>query len=778
VLELPAIMDYQDPEDPSFVATIYQDDRFEETKTVYAIPSAPRVRRDSNGDPVFKLVVYKFSNDDLEEDEGMPEGGGYVMLDVDLSISAEHRERMLTAVAADRGVDAVTLGSPEFVDGEVRFLTVRDPNLVVAEAPPSPKDPVKTGEEIRGHLGVAKPSLMAGMVAGFTATLTPAGATFFQKTLIGEDGKPVQGLPPVRVEYDIRFWARLPEIHVRADAKFDKVRTEFASVWHDFEGRSCNEGISSTTEHYWDSVVASQSIDMEFDFGTLPADDPARVEIRQFVMGELTKWLQSNVLELTPNDDPVFADMDDIYKSHDDVYRLRTSHTGVSSDFHLDIRETSIGEKRLFPNGALDPLFGGETPDDIERFVQEISLDNEFFQKVVVEPLAYVDWAAVPIASVEVDIRYQGDDAESRTFTFAKDSTARRRVIFDRVNRDRRYEYRYRVHYRADGQDRSFESKWATTNARELDVTVAETGVVAVDINLGTMRWGQVVDAVTVEFEYSDPANDIDRVVGSKTYTKESNTPRDRWSEEIFAPATGTLTATATWTLKDGDQIVEELEVGDNREITLHAPRVPTVDAEVIVRNVDAVELVVLDMRTVEDDPEDVESVSFEIRPEAGQSTSLSSWAPMVPAGSARQWQYRYLIIPRGDDEPTQQGPGTNGAWSPPIEHGLTQVVTPDLPMGLVSQSVKISPRRVAFGDDLLAVSVVVTYASPDGSIIETFDETFESGSSATFDFQMRKGDLESFAVDWVATYHMAEGDKTIEGTSRTTFVGLPATPN
>jgi hypothetical protein len=94
----------------------------------------------------------------------------------------------------------------------------------------------------------------------------------------------------------------------------------------------------------------------------------------------------------------------------------------------------------------------------------------------------------------------------------------------------------------------------------------------------------------------------------------------------------------------------------------------------------------------------------------------------------------------------------------------------------MVRKSIKISSAKVNF-EEVVAVSVVAIYRSPDGSIVERFDETLEAKGSLNWEFDVRKRDVENLVVDWKATYFLVEGEHTEAGKATGSFISLPAGP-
>ena len=77
MLKVPAFQYYED-----LRVTVFQDDTL--WWKFYLLPDYVSIRRDVNGDPVFLLVKYAFSDQDRDENEELPRGGGLVAFDIEL----------------------------------------------------------------------------------------------------------------------------------------------------------------------------------------------------------------------------------------------------------------------------------------------------------------------------------------------------------------------------------------------------------------------------------------------------------------------------------------------------------------------------------------------------------------------------------------------------------------------------------------------------------------------------------------------------------------------
>src|SRR5436309_992422 len=79
--------------------TAYQDDLM--WWKFYLIPDYVSIRRDVNGNPVFLLIKYAFSDEDRARNSNLPVGGGFMVFDVELSAAEEDLDAITKVLQAD-----------------------------------------------------------------------------------------------------------------------------------------------------------------------------------------------------------------------------------------------------------------------------------------------------------------------------------------------------------------------------------------------------------------------------------------------------------------------------------------------------------------------------------------------------------------------------------------------------------------------------------------------------------------------------------------------------
>lgn len=547
----------------------------------YAIAEIPTIRKDANNNPVFLLTKYRFSDDDLNDNPALPKGGGYLLFDVELGMRTDQRQRLMDHLnervkeiwrrrqqalghliegeSGEFSGPQVELAMPEWTGGKTKFYVVDDPNLV------------------KGRIADEAPSLIGSNTAIFNATLTPAGATYMQKTLTDPGGEGGTDLANVQVQYEVKFWGRLPPASISARADFDKAFHAVSSVRHDYEGRGCDEDISKTYEHYWAYMKETDAVSVKIDTGTCELDDDAVKELRMFVMQQLTKWIEETMLEKLEPGDMSFTDIADIYKSSDDVYRLKSQSQVVKKDFRMNVELTTVTEKTLYPQATLAPFFKDRSAEEMRQFVRELDLNDPLFKDVQVNVRAFADWSMETIAFVKVDVAYEDD---VRSFNFTTDAPEPKQFNWGLKNDNREYKYRYAVGYKGAGDRPAFESDWLPEKTTQLNIPVPATGRLAIEMVAGNIDWKDVVDQVQIQLRYGDSANDVPEESFTAIITQE--TPSAQWTRDIFAPRERPVKYIQTFFLKDEQQIVlPEAESTGNR-IVINEPLVLTLNTSIV----------------------------------------------------------------------------------------------------------------------------------------------------------------------------------------------------
>ena len=512
--------------------TVYRDDtswfRF------YVLAKYPRIRLNEEGDPVFLLVKYALSDEDRENDPKLPAGGGYMNFDIEFTVEPEKLENVrlelqewvdqewerlrngtgdekkLPGVADAEAPPAVDFGTPTFTEGTVRMDAPQSEVLVEA------------------RVAEGKPSLLSDNLAVFSMDLSPAGATFMEKTLLGNDGTTVTDLTPVQVRYDLSFQARLPPVRitVTADSRriYEQVRKymDGAGVDKCTSYRFQNSDITTETAHSSGliKVVIDQSTNLDKELVS---------ELTGYALETMQNMIESKFFTDEPEDAyvPDFPDgpppevvEKEKARRHSRRRRkenprkyLRKNYDKSTMRLELNIEQRSVVDWTIHPQATLETFFTGRSSEDLKKFVRSISLDDPFYQHLNLTVTPHSDIGPDrPVEAVTIDVRYEGKDdngqrqTKEKSFTFtSRESQSWNPSL---IGGEREYEWRQRVKFR----DREFSpySEWQKTTASHLNIE-ALSGDLEIRAEAGDLDFEELIDQVQVKIAYEDPERGIVR---------------------------------------------------------------------------------------------------------------------------------------------------------------------------------------------------------------------------------------------------------------------------
>lgn len=717
----------------------------------YPLPEVPRIRKNRKGRPVFLLTKYAFSDQDREADPDLPTGGGYLNLDVVFALTpeqeAEVRQRLQQLVEDEwnrrRGIDAtdedyrytgpeVELAAPQWMDGAVKFHVVNDPNLV------------------KGKLSEGKPSMFGANNAIFNATLTPAGATYFQRTLVNPDGGGID-LTPVQVEYELSFMRRLPPARILIYGSVREIYHAVSELVHDYEDNFWSEDDFSTNESYSEYLDRSEAVTIRIDTGEYAADSDEIEELRNFAMGQLTKWLQESIFDRVTQFDPTYPDVADVYSKESDVYRLKKIDQVASSRLYINITQTGLVEHTIHPQATLESFFSGMTPEQIAQHVREVDLEDDFFKTLSLNVKAFADYSEVTY--VKVDIDYAG---EIKSFTFNNDDDAP--GSWDPRLRDgnREYRYRYEVAFKSN-PNATLSTGWQTEKTRELNINVGRPGQLALDVLAGQVDWENLIEQVQVTVSYEDRRNDIDKE--STTLILKKDGPSAGYNRWLYKPQEEPVRWQAKYFLKSGQEMESDRMTTTDRQIVINDTFVDILQVVVVpAGQVEAVNQAIVDLR-YQDSSGYRATKTFSIsRPDF-----FAVWKVPLISPNQRGWEWRRIAL-------YKDGTHDESGWEQ-MDGSQTLAVSWESPPYL---NVSVNPVLVKF-DRAPVVEVTLTYK---GRVVE-------GESPATFLFEEKKKQTWTLRVeddsitdyDWEVTYYTEPESVIRKGASNKRTFLVPRTP-
>ena len=201
-------------------ANIYPDDS--DLLTWYFVPDRPSLALDSDGKPLFSMVMYRRDVGELSEEERRSRlGGGILSLTTELRLTDENEALLRQEIAKDADLHARlskdrTYGRwwrdeiREDVDElaaalKLSALPVTDGTVTIAILAEEGSQPAESREFTANIVGAGKVSMVGAQRASFQAKLTLDGAVLLWNML-------EQNLPGIRVAYELTFQHRLDAV--------------------------------------------------------------------------------------------------------------------------------------------------------------------------------------------------------------------------------------------------------------------------------------------------------------------------------------------------------------------------------------------------------------------------------------------------------------------------------------------------------------------------------------------------------------------------------------
>lgn len=726
--------------------TVYRDDAMRHK--FYAFPAAPRIRLNKNDRPVFLLTKYAFSDQDREENDDLPVGGGFVNLDVVYALTSEQGVEVQTRLqnlvedewARRRGLDRTSddfqykgpdaeLGTPQWVDGAVRFHVIDDANL------------------IKGKMSEGKPSMLGPNNAIFNATLTPAGATFFERTLTDPDGTGID-LTPIQVEYDLTFKRRLPPARIRVYGSVREVYTAISELDHDYDSHFWSEDDFTTNESYSESLYRSEVVSISIDTGEYAADSDEIEELRSFALGQLTSWLQDNLFERLTKFDPSYPDMEDVYSKEEDVYRMKKIEQVVNSRLYIDIKQTGIVDQTIHPQATLESFFGDLTKEQIAEHVRVVDLEDDFFKTLALEVNAFADYTE--IAFVKVDVEYETDEGlKTNSFAF-ENADAGAQLWNPRLfSGSRDYRWRYEVGYKSDPGD-IVVTDWQDSRSRQLMVNVGSPGKLDIDILAGQVDWQNLIEQVQVTMSYEDSRNDVEKE--EETFILTSDIPSTNYQRWIYKKQEQPLKWSAKYFLKNGQEVELTNQEADGSQIIINDTFVDILDVIVVPSgHISAINQVIVDLRY-----KDQSGYSNITHVSISQDNFFFSWKVPLKDKTQKDWEWKQLVLYKDGTHSETSWKKMTGDQS----GSQTLLIHWDSPPTI---EITVNPALLKF-DAAPVIEVNLTYKG----------ETIEGESPMTFVFEekkkqkwvMRVEDESVKEYDYEITYYVDPVAVTKTGTS------------
>lgn len=239
------------------------------------------------------------------------------------------------------------------------------------------------------------------------------------------------------------------------------------------------------------------------------------------------------------------------------------------------------------PQGLFSTMIEGL---DLERSIKEVSLDDDFFKRLVATVSMGTNLEAAGVSSIAVNLEYPSErlpteepmhvdgfvfspnNLESKTFTT---------WLNDRKSLD--YRYKMDVFFRPDspyvGKDDHILTDWITTRSRQLLLDpLGEIELFDLEISLGEIDDDEV-SQVQVECLYEDITNDFET---QKTFLLKPGEASQHWRLRLSDAENNTYKYKVTYFLKDNLRVQTDWQDSQDPNLIINEPFRNTLDIRLV----------------------------------------------------------------------------------------------------------------------------------------------------------------------------------------------------
>lgn len=773
------------------------------------VPERPRLAR-NDGVPEFVLLKYIRNitdNPDFDPETKQSLGGGLLSFTVDLSIDDEQLEevkRELNQFAEG----TVQLTPIQFRKGSVRLSITKDE----ADSPDAEPDQPRGLRFFEEVYGTNEPSLFGFNRATFAVVLSQESVTLFEEGFRS-------GISPIGVIYDLEFLGLRPAFNVRITAEYERIYRQLeiglaargqikvislaAEIDLAFQRLREEGAIKVEVLNFTDDANLRKQADEAFkwfkqdllkDFFKTALEPPSFMKrpAGQGLVGQLQNLFKGlterqtsssrpqrgTPTTATVNATPGARTMQSAAPSTTQTNRAVSNAaaqgggSGANRNlspfqvaFTLKYLDVSELKKRTFeysmqaavareaaPQGLFSTMIEGI---NLGRAIKSVSLDDDFFKRLIATVSIGTNLDAAGISSVAVNLEYPGErfpaeepmhvdgfvfspsNLESRTFTT---------WLNDRKSLD--YRYKMDVFFRPDspylGKDNHVLSNWINTRSRQLLLDpLGEMELFDLEISLGEIDDDEV-SQVQVECLYEDITNDFET---QKTFLLKPGEASQHWQLRLSDAENNTYKYKVTYFLKDNLRIQTDWQDSQDPSLIINEPfrntldirLVPLLDRENLVEAI--VDLTYRDEETGYE--QRLQEVFSPTAPEGLKSRSVS-----IPTLTENLENYTYELTVIGLDGPVYQ--------SEPVSSNDSVILITDGPGSTHRIKIKLVGQDM-ISAGLIAVKVNLTGPGdqPDReSVIFTPSQNQEQTASLV---QPHEGDV--FTYSYEVTGYNIQGE-------------------
>lgn len=640
--------------------TIYGDNI--DKNLFHYVRDRPRLARSEEG-PEFLYLQYRrdiTDNPDYDADTKASLGGGLLAFTVDLGVNDDELKEAKKELSrfADGEVRLVPI---QFRKGSVRLGMAKD--LADQEnAPPATPRGLNFFEEV---YGATVPSLFGSCRATFAVVLSMEASTLFEAALS-------TGINPINVIYQVEMLGMRPAFNVRITANYHRVYSELdlefgakgqiycvalgVDIGAAFQRLRDKGVIKVEVLNFTDDADLRKQADAAFewfktellkDFFKSSIEPPQLVKAGNSSTGLLSQLpglLDSLGTSQTgpspapkgepskesPTSAPAPKTRSDSVPGASETSAAPTgggpTGGGVSTSpfqvaFTLKYIEQVEDKERVFeysmqsavareisPQGLLSNVVQGV---DLSNAIKKVSLDSEFFNRLLATVSMGGDLNAAGINSVAVNLEYPGERAANEEpsnvdgFIFTPtELTPRTFTNWLNDKKDRRYRYSMDIHFKPDspyvGKDVHVTTPWEVSRDRQLSLDpLDKIGLLDVEVSLGQIDGAQI-SQVQVELEYRDEINSFDT---QKTIALKPGEPGVHWRVRLSDRNQEAYRYRVSYFLIDGLCYQTDWQTTEEPALVINNPFQNQVKAR-LVPLLDANNLVEADVNLTYEEPE------------------------------------------------------------------------------------------------------------------------------------------------------------------------------
>ena len=510
-------------------------------------------------------------------------GGGFLTFEVNLGLDPSRQEDIKTELKRIYRLREDPILAPVVLEGgSVRLIILG--RATDAEGNPM-WDPEQQQRFVVDIEHATSPALYGDNQAIFSVELDQDGVQLIESSLVNSE------LLPVGVVYSLDFFALRPAFSVKVTADWNRVQTHFEESF-----RADVLFSSVEIDEVVDKLIEDQVVKIEVD-SFLPEgeDGGSWVGRRDQAVNEFRDMVLENFFK--PSLEPMKEEKDGWDRFADTTERLALLGAtggwgGVAKFSYVKKDLTRIDQKRMnlqmnervtvkrsiFPQATIKGLGrllrDAQGAIDESRFVQEVTLDDPWFDKRALKAHALIDFDNDKVESINVTATYNGQPRTIRLTNAQPAGVGEWNSLIAGTDMVRPVDYEYRVAFRSvDTADRPgvLVSRRLSTIGDEFEVSPRGEGLYFIDdiqIGASSLPWDRYPQ-VSVEVRYNDPPNNI-RLAETFVLTKEKS--EVTWKRFRLDPNVNNYDVRITFLAVDHHDVLIDWTTTDQERLIVRNP--------------------------------------------------------------------------------------------------------------------------------------------------------------------------------------------------------------